>query len=139
MTPINPFSKEYWSPAPSTQGLMEPPRVPLSAMKASNATVNGSNSTIGSFFGGSETSKPTPTNSSAAIKGFITNPEDLRIFRQEVEDSDLTKLGLIEVVHKRMGKSTTKAQVKASIESWAQHVGNKRADKRWKLTESCPV
>lgn len=82
--------------------------------------------------------KPSQGSSNVAPKGVVSSPEDIKIFREEVEGNDLSKIGLIEVVHKKMSKAT-KAQVKASVEQWAQYVGNKRADKRWRLTDDCPT
>lgn len=75
---------------------------------------------------------------SAGPKSLISLPEDITAFREIVEGNKISKVGLIEVLHLKMSKAT-KAQVKASVESWAQYTGAKRDDKRWVLTDACPT
>lgn len=55
-------------------------------------------------------------------------------FKTEIEGSNLSKVGLIEVLKKKFpGRSG--AAIKATLEVVAQRVGVKEADKRWVLVE----
>jgi chromatin assembly factor 1 subunit A len=51
-------------------------------------------------------------------------------FKQEIEGSNLSKVGLIEVLKKKFpGRSG--AAIKATLETIAKRVGAKEVDKRW--------
>lgn len=55
-------------------------------------------------------------------------------FKQAISGSDLSKVGLIEVLKKKFpGKSG--AAIKSTLELVAKRVGAKEADKRWVLIE----
>lgn len=55
-------------------------------------------------------------------------------FKQEIEGSNLSKVGLIEVLKKKFpGRSG--AMIKSTLEIVAKRVGAKEADKRWVLIE----
>lgn len=142
---IDPFSSKYWEPVPSKVTTMDPPRLPLNALKSSSLCNNGSSST-------SSTSKPVkpffaPTtrtsNFTIEIPAFRPPPvvskgkekrlipkEDWASFKEEIQGSNLSKVGLIEVLKKKFPKATG-GMVKATLEMVAQRVGKKESDKRW--------
>jgi len=59
-------------------------------------------------------------------------------FRNEVRGSDLSKVGLIEVLKKKF-PGRTGAQVKATVEQYAKRVGAKEVEKRWVLVDETAV
>jgi chromatin assembly factor 1 subunit A len=164
MKTIDPFSTKYWDATPATTA-MDPPRLPLNALKSNASIVNGTLSTkpVTSFFkSGSDVLKINPTlppqppssaapvrisQSTALLSSSHSNPkapatstkpkklmplEDMNDFKREVEGSNLSKVGLIEVLKKRFpGRSA--AAIKSTLEMVAKRVGNKEADKRWAL------
>ncbi|PMD29604.1 hypothetical protein L207DRAFT_445247 [Hyaloscypha variabilis F] len=151
---IDPFSKSYWEPI---QAAMDPPRIPLNAMKPTSANFNGPTTT-------SKPVKPFFTTASDALKsspppslfpppatqppprgrGRPPNPEkdqkpkkllaqdDMPAFRTAVEGSDLSKVGLIEVLKKKF-PGRPAAAIKATLEATAKREGAKEADKRWRV------
>jgi chromatin assembly factor 1 subunit A len=58
--------------------------------------------------------------------------EDLPAFREAVEGSDLSKVGLIEVLKKKF-PGRPAAAIKGTLETVAMRVGQKEVDKRWVL------
>lgn len=55
-------------------------------------------------------------------------------FKREVEGSNLSKVGLIEVLKKKFpGRSG--AAIKSTLEMVAKRVGSKEVDKRWVLVD----
>ena len=65
---------------------------------------------------------------------------DLENFRQAVEGSELSKVGLIEVLHKQLqglagGKGVAKGIVKNTLEAYCERVGGREVDKRWRWKE----
>ncbi len=60
----------------------------------------------------------------------MIEPEHLKEFKNEVQGSALSKIGLIEVLNKKFEK-VSKAAIKNTLEAYAQRVGVKEADKRW--------
>lgn len=60
----------------------------------------------------------------------LLSPEDLASFKEEVQGSNLSKVGLIEVLKKKFPKATGN-MVKATLEAVAQRVGKKESEKRW--------
>lgn len=61
--------------------------------------------------------------------------EDMPAFKQEIEGSNLSKIGLIEVLKKKFpGRSG--AAIKDTLELVAKRVGAKQADKIWVLIEN---
>jgi chromatin assembly factor 1 subunit A len=133
--PIDPFSTQYWDPPlPAViQGLMDPPRKPLNIMKDTSSSINGPNKII-KMFGTSDIHKPAPTTSGTAPKKMI-HADDLAIFRETVAGSYLSKIGLIEVLHKALSKKSSKAAIKATLELTAKRVGAKEAEKRWAMID----
>jgi hypothetical protein len=90
---------------------------------------------------GSTNSTPTSaTKSNNSSVVLITDKGDIEKFRDIVENSTLTKIGLIEIIHQAMKeKSSTKKAVKASLETWAvRHGGNKQGAIWGIKTDVCP-
>lgn len=133
-TPIDPFATHYWD-APTPARLMEPPRLPLNTIKSTNAGFNGASSTPTSFFGNSNQNKPA-TQSCSTLKQpkKLISMEDMPAFKQAVNGSELSKLGLIEVLNKQFSK-ISKSTIKYTLETIAKRVGSKEAEKRWVLIE----
>ncbi|KAF7933316.1 hypothetical protein BELL_0574g00020 [Botrytis elliptica] len=161
MKSIDPFSTQYWEPIvpPSQTGSMDPPRLPLKSTNTntrqtspsplgstSNNKVSNPNqkSTPLSFFG-------TPTSSSTTTSLPIhqgqgqgqeaksdTKPKkylpdsDLPAFKEAIQGSDLSKVGLVEVLKKKFPGRTGGA-IKATLDLVARRVGGKEAEKRWVL------
>ncbi|TGO13476.1 hypothetical protein BTUL_0069g00430 [Botrytis tulipae] len=161
MKSIDPFSTQYWEPIvpPSQTGSMDPPRLPLKSTNSntrqtspsplgstSNNKVTNPNqkSTPLSFFG-------TPTSSSTTTSLPIhqaqgqgqeakadTKPKkylpdsDLPAFKEAIRGSDLSKVGLVEVLKKKFPGRTGGA-IKATLDLVARRVGGKEAEKRWVL------
>jgi len=134
-TPIDPFSTQYWEPAVPIKKSMEPPRIPLNAMKGTSSSVNGPNTKAVKIFGTYDPPKP-PIQPSIASKPpkKLLGAEDLPSFKEAVQGSELSKLGLIEVLNKQFSK-VSKATIKYSLETYAHRVGTKEADKRWAWIE----
>ncbi len=155
---IDPFSSSYWAPAPKT---MDPPRIPLNTMKAPNISNNSSGQkSVKPFFTPSTSDQnslpPTsllalPNRPYSTLPAFsIATPnsgnkmgpkpkklltdEDMPAFKAAIEGSDLSKVGLIEVLKKKFpGRSG--AAIKGTLEVVARRVGQKEADKRWVLVD----
>ncbi|QSZ34152.1 hypothetical protein DSL72_005740 [Monilinia vaccinii-corymbosi] len=155
---IDPFSTEYWDPiAPPVQtGTMQPPRLPLNAMKSTNtlqaspspstSSSASSNSKVSnhktvplSFFGSPPSTATTSTlplhqghgGADAKPKKFLPD-EDLPAFKEAIQGSDLSKLGLVEVLKKKFPGRTGGA-IKATLDLVAKRVGGKEVEKRWVL------
>ncbi|KAG0646669.1 Chromatin assembly factor 1 subunit rlf2 [Hyphodiscus hymeniophilus] len=172
MKSIDPFSSQYWDPAPS-YATMHPPRQPLNTLKANSLIVNGSSNSTKSvkpFFTPpsalsnltpkqasqsqlsthlmpipphstaiSSSSHATASNSAANVKLKKLMPaEDIDDFMREIKGSNLTKVGLIEVLKKKF-PGRTAAAVKNTLELIAQRVGNKEADRRWVIIDESGV
>ena len=151
---IDPFSTEYWAPASKTTK-MEPPRIPLDALKPSASAMNTPSSakTVKPFFtvasdfpkasGPQALAQIQSTQNSASTKQDksksdkpkkLLPPEDMELFRNEVRGSDLSKVGMIEVLKKKFPQRTA-AQVKGTLETFGSRVGKKEVDKRWVLVD----
>lgn len=128
--PIDPFSTTYWTVPqpektsnarlPGYQGTqMEPPRIPLSPINRTNTLLKPP-TTI------SNTNKA-PT----ATKRFV-DPDILDEFKEAIVGSDLTKMGLCEILKKRFPKQKKDA-IKDTLDAVAERVGEKVADKKWVL------
>ena len=151
---IDPFSVSYW---PSTKSNMEPPRVPLNNMKATSLNFNSSSSSgcpsskpVKPFFTtASDLSLPSPSQPSPlGMSVFPTNPkpektkkllaaDDMDAFKLAIVGSDLSKVGLIEVLKKKF-PGRPAASIKATLETVALRgkKGEKERDKRWYLVEA---
>jgi chromatin assembly factor 1 subunit A len=143
---IDPFSSHYWAPAATKVTTMEPPRLPLNTLKSNSLYNNGLSSAskpVKPFFGpASPHSKfpiqPQPPGTlAAASKGKekkLLPKEDWASFKEEIQGSNLSKVGLIEVLKKKFPKATG-GMVKATLEAVAQRVGKKECEKRWVVSE----
>ncbi|RFU25878.1 hypothetical protein B7463_g10462, partial [Scytalidium lignicola] len=132
---IDPFSSEYWQkPSAKDPKPMDPPRLPLQAMKSNNATPNKPVK----IFGLSDSLKSTTSKNSTAPTDDkpkkLLPAQDLESFKREVQGSDLSKIGLIEVLTKKF-PGRPKAAIKGTLESVAKRVGSREAEKRWVIIE----
>jgi hypothetical protein len=64
----------------------------------------------------------------------LISVEDMPAFKKAVNGSDLSKIGLIEVLNKQFSK-ISKSTIKYTLETIAKRVGTKEAEKRWILIE----
>jgi chromatin assembly factor 1 subunit A len=101
-------------------------------MKSTSASVNGPNKTV-KMLGASECSRLTKSIASSGPKKLVPL-EDMPAFKQAIKGSELSKLGLIEVLNKQFPK-IPKAVLKATLETVARRVGSKEVDKRWVIIE----
>jgi chromatin assembly factor 1 subunit A len=117
---------------------MEPPRKPLDSLKSTNANLTCPGNKPVKMFG-----TPNPTcpylshtqgshqqDSSFKPPKKLVSAEDMPAFRQAVAGSELSKIGLIEVLNKQFPK-ISKATIKATLECIAVRRGHKEAEKRW--------
>jgi chromatin assembly factor 1 subunit A len=133
-TPIDPFSSHYWD-APIPAGLMEPPRMPLNAIKSTSAGMNGPNKKPANLLTAIDTKKSVSQGSSGAQQPKkLVSMENMPAFKEAVHGSELSKLGLIEVLNKQFPK-ISKSTIKHTLETIAKRVGTKEAEKRWVLIE----
>ncbi|KAK2623881.1 hypothetical protein QTJ16_006515 [Diplocarpon rosae] len=143
---IDPFSTSYWAPPLITSTSMDPPRIPLKCTSSNTATPSAK--PVRSFFSAaSETNAklgshsppeaPKPRGSkprdSSLEKPKKTMPEaDLAAFKAAIEGSDLSKVGLIEVLKKKF-PGRPAAAIKGTLELVARREGKKEMEKRWVL------
>ncbi|OOF90302.1 hypothetical protein ASPCADRAFT_510944 [Aspergillus carbonarius ITEM 5010] len=123
--PIDPFSTAYW----------QKPRAAEPAPAAGPGR-----STLHAFMGHASSHKasgsgPAPDGGAVAVLATgrtkrTLPPEQLAEFKQVVNGSDLTKMGLIEILKKRFPK-VSKDSLKDTLNSVATRVGQKEADKKW--------
>ena len=128
---------------------MEPPRIPLNIMK--NTSVNFNNPSLISkpvkpFFTPasevlkSQSSSPIPAQAQLQSQSKPTDSKpkklladsDMGAFKQAIDGSDLSKVGLIEVLKKKF-PGRPAASIKATLEVVARREGKKEAEKRWVL------
>jgi chromatin assembly factor 1 subunit A len=114
---------------------MEPPRLPLNAIKSINAGMNGPNKQPTMMFGTIDFNKPATQGCNAMKQPKkLVSMEDMPAFKQAVNGSELSKIGLIEVLNKQFSK-ISKSTIKHTLETIAKRVGSKEAEKRWVLIE----
>ncbi|EKD19440.1 uncharacterized protein L3040_002681 [Drepanopeziza brunnea f. sp. 'multigermtubi'] len=146
---IDPFSAAYWAPPVMQTTSMEPPRHPLKSLSL-DITMNSvaSPKPVKFFFAHAPevTLKPDAPSSTAVPSARGPKPkdaqdarpkkmvpdEDLPAFREAVAGSDLSKVGLIEVLKKKF-PGRPAAAIKGTLETVAMRVGQKEVDKRWVL------
>lgn len=128
-TPIDPFATHYWASPSAASSAMNPPRAPLHPMKGTSASVNGPSGKTVKMFGLSMVSDGKSASKSQGPKKFVA-AEDMKAFRDAVEGSELSKIGLIEVLNKQFGK-VSKSSIKNTLEAFARREGVKEVDKRW--------
>jgi chromatin assembly factor 1 subunit A len=134
-TPIDPFATYYWD-VPAPAGLMEPPRMPLNAIKSTSAGMNSPNNKAANLFNTSETKRAASRVivSAQHPPKKLVSMEDMLAFKEAVQGSELSKLGLIEVLNKQFSK-IPKSTIKYTLEIIAKRVGTKESEKRWVLIE----
>ncbi|KAE8416385.1 chromatin assembly factor 1 subunit A-domain-containing protein [Aspergillus pseudocaelatus] len=119
--PIDPFSTVYWQKPKTSEPLQ---------------TSGAGRSSLHSFLGNpSSGSASTQDGSALPLLGPGKSrrpfpPELLAEFKQVVDGSDLSKLGLIEILKKRFPK-VSKDALKDTLNSMATRVGQKEAEKKW--------
>ncbi|KAJ5853741.1 hypothetical protein N7534_006284 [Penicillium rubens] len=117
--PIDPFSTAYWEkpkPKPVDQ-------VPAKARPAT--AIDGF--LVPAVPGAPVTGSALPPTSKAK-RPFP--PDQLADFKEAVEGSDLSKIGLVEILKKRFPK-VSKDTLKATLDQVAARVGQKEVDKKW--------
>ena len=145
--PIDPYATHYWArieketiPKTSKSLLhtMQPPRVPLSCVNAPNHFQPIAYPFVSKPDPGSKNSENilhagAPKLRKSANKALKMIPDEmLAAFKIEVEGSDLTKVGLIEVLKKRFPKAS-KDSIKDTLNVIAVREGAKGQEKKWKL------
>ncbi|KAL8727557.1 MAG: hypothetical protein Q9166_005963 [cf. Caloplaca sp. 2 TL-2023] len=160
-TPIDPYSTAYWPNAPSStvnmsslrasQSIMDPPRIPLSAINRNNLSVPDSTSVLEGMKPQNDARTVVPSRVSKPPKRIVA-PDVLEDFKRAVNGSDLTKAGLIEILKKQYVQSTSrtcsyfrlwltcgcyrfpkqsKDAIKDTLGIIAERVGVREKDKRW--------
>ncbi|EHK97960.1 putative Stress response protein nst1 [Glarea lozoyensis 74030] len=131
---IDPFSTFYWAPNPPLQTTtMDPPRIPLTTIKPNASTLPCPPKPF--FAPASSTPSSSLPQTSKLPPGRPKLPkllpaDDIPKFRQAVQGSNLSKVGLIEVLKKQFpGRQA--AAIKGTLEVVARRVGVKEKDKRW--------
>ncbi|PYH98384.1 hypothetical protein BO71DRAFT_316493 [Aspergillus ellipticus CBS 707.79] len=124
--PIDPFSTAYW----------QKPK----AAEPTQAAGMGRPSMLQAFVGHAPSHKPSgsgPVQEGGALAVVAAGrtkrtfpAEQLAEFKEAVNGSDLTKMGLIEILKKRFPK-VSKDILKDTLNSVATRVGQKEADKKW--------
>ena len=135
--PIDPFSRSYWpspenSPQKKTSGQltlnMPPPnRTPLLTLQGPNQLLAGTTQ--------SKQSSTTKSAKAGAAAAKPLAPELLDDFKKAVDGSDLTKLGLVEVLKKKFS-SATKGTLETTLAQIAVREGPKPSEKRWRLIDA---
>ncbi|KAJ5198950.1 Chromatin assembly factor 1 subunit A [Penicillium cf. griseofulvum] len=114
--PIDPFSTAYWEKAKPVD------QVPAKARPAT--AIDGF---LVPAVPGVMTGSALPPTSKAK-RPFP--PDQLADFKEAVEGSDLSKIGLVEILKKRFPK-VSKDTLKATLDQVAARVGQKEVDKKW--------
>lgn len=106
-------------------------------MKGTSAHVNGPSAKTVKMFGltapsSSKSSSAATSSSSKSGSGTkkLVAPDEMPAFKLAVQGSELSKLGLIEVLNKQFPKSS-KGCIKNTLEVFAKREGGKEAEKRW--------
>jgi chromatin assembly factor 1 subunit A len=115
---------------------MEPPRMPLNTIKSTSAGMNSPNSKAANFSNTYDTKKPATQGNTTAQHPAkkLVSVEDMPAFKEAIHGSELSKLGLIEVLNKQFSK-IPKSTIKHTLEIIAKRVGTKEAEKRWVLID----
>ncbi|PBP16356.1 chromatin assembly factor 1 subunit A [Diplocarpon rosae] len=143
---IDPFSTSYWASPLTTSTSMDPPRIPLKCTSSNIAIPSAK--PVKSFFSAASDINTEPGSHSppeapkprgpkprdpTLDKPKKTLPEaDLAAFKAAVEGSDLSKIGLIEVLKKKF-PGRPAAAIKGTLELVARREGKKEVEKRWVL------
>ena len=122
---------------------MDPPRIPLTTLKASNSNLPTSSSGASSkpikpFFAPASSIPHPPQPATALSKDTkpkkLLPPEEMQRFKEAVEGNNLSKVGLIEVLKKQFPNAKA-AAIKGTLEVVAKRVGQREADKRWVIVD----
>ncbi|KAK6372845.1 hypothetical protein LTR64_004764 [Lithohypha guttulata] len=136
--PIDPFSTKHWSDESGqkfsikseTSSSMQPPRQPLLSISPNTLPTikveadNSSKPTLAA--------KQKRINSDKQLK--LIQPDLMADFRRAVDGSDLTKLGLIEILKKQFPQCSKEA-IKDTLTAVAVRVGKKETEKKWQLVD----
>ncbi|CDM29351.1 hypothetical protein DTO013E5_5297 [Penicillium roqueforti] len=115
--PIDPFSTAYWERAKPVDQVLGKAR-PATALDGFLVpAVPGAVATGSALPPTSKAKRPFP-------------PDQLAEFKEAVEGSDLSKIGLVEILKKRFPK-VSKDTLKATLDQVAARVGQKEVDKKW--------
>ncbi|KAL8796588.1 MAG: hypothetical protein Q9182_007333 [Xanthomendoza sp. 2 TL-2023] len=137
--PIDPYSTTYWPSAPSntastssirtSQSIMDPPRIPLTAINRTNLLMPNPATALDSPKSPANSQAMPPPRVAKAAKRMVA-PEVLEDFKRAVNGSDLTKAGLIEILKKQFPKQSKDA-IKDTLSMIAERVGPREKDKKW--------
>lgn len=137
--PIDPFSSKHWDDAyrpkavrqESTTSAMQPPRQPLSSLSPNTTPVMKVEGTLDG--------KPLPTNTKKKVNNDkptqLIDAGLMEDFKKAVSGSDLTKLGLIEILKKQFPQCSKDA-IKDTLSAVAVRVGKTQTEKKWQLIDS---
>ncbi|KAL8869103.1 MAG: hypothetical protein Q9174_004520 [Haloplaca sp. 1 TL-2023] len=133
--PINPYSANYWPVIRSTTGpssrptvtAMDPPRVPLNLLDGNYMLTTQPPTGLGCA----------QVQPSSKLKGPIrmVDPEILDAFKQAISGSDLTKVGLVEILKRQFPKQTKDA-IKDTLNAVADQVKAQGKGKVWVIKTS---
>ncbi|KAJ5995212.1 hypothetical protein N7481_002189 [Penicillium waksmanii] len=123
--PIDPFSTAYWQKPRAAEQVS-------AKNKATNKQAKSANTQL--IF-------KVPNSDKACAAGALPPPpatkakrpfppEHLEEFKQVIEGSDLSKIGVVEILKKRFPK-VSKDTLKVTLDQVAVRVGQKEADKKW--------
>ncbi|OAX80261.1 hypothetical protein ACJ72_05410 [Emergomyces africanus] len=144
--PIDPFSSVYWnkplqasrSPLRNLTHLSNQPLDRAAAItQPSQKQISQSS---GLLLPSSTLARPLPSAQSSLLPGAVSTqkprrlfpPDQVAEFKEVIAGSNLTKAGLIEVLKKRFPK-VSKDIIRDTLNSTAQRLGRKEADKKWVL------
>jgi chromatin assembly factor 1 subunit A len=115
---------------------MEPPRIPLNIIKVNSSTTVAPPQNKPFFAPASSSSStiPSSTRSKSAKPPKLLPADDIPKFKEAVQGSNLSKVGLIEVLKKQF-PGRPAAAIKGTLETVARRVGVKEVDKRWVVVE----
>ncbi|KAB8234685.1 putative chromatin assembly factor 1 subunit A [Aspergillus alliaceus] len=119
--PIDPFSTAYWQKPKTSE--------PAQTSGAGRSTLHSFLSNPSSGSASTQDGSALPLLGSGKAKRTFP-AEQLTEFKQVVDGSDLSKLGLIEILKKRFPK-VSKDVLKDTLNSVAIRVGQKEAEKKW--------
>ncbi|KAJ5148956.1 hypothetical protein N7448_000534 [Penicillium atrosanguineum] len=118
--PIDPFSTAYWE-KPRAEPVTAKGRAAVTGLEAFGVKPKSTAPAV-------STALPPPPTTSKARKPFP--PESLNDFKQAVDGSDLSKIGLVEILKKKFPK-VSKETLKATLDQVAVRIGQKEVDKKW--------
>ncbi|GAD96880.1 conserved hypothetical protein [Paecilomyces variotii No. 5] len=131
--PIDPFSTAYWEKPKASENVNAKSSMPAPAIPPGRSTLHAfmgpPGQGVSAIGTDGQTGSALPSHPASKTKKLFP-PEQLAEFKEVVEGSDLTKMGLIEILKKRFPK-VSKDVLKDTLNSVATRVGQKEADKKW--------